>query len=179
MDKTKINLLLVIYFTVICTLFSPESNQSNAQTPGIFMSCVGNSSSPVLYALGSPLFFKSATTCFEVQGGLVALIGKRENGFFEMHCRTEQQFNQLGLSLYPNPVVNKTTVKVANTAPSNEFFSISIISSDGHYMQNIKDWGYNLSQGVQLDLSFLGKGIFTVTIESPNYFDSYTFIKAN
>lgn len=179
MTKTKTKILLIVYFFIICTSIFPGAYKLYSQTPGIFMSSVGNSSTPILYALGSPLQFKSTTTCFEVQGGLVALIGKRENGFFEMHCRTEQKVNQLGLSLYPNPVVNKTTIKVANTAPSNELFSINIISSDGHYMQSIKDWGYNLSQGLLVDLSFLGKGIFTVTIESPTFLDSYSFIKAN
>jgi len=76
--------------------------------------------------------------------------------------------------------VNITTkVKFVNTPPLTESFNLSVWTTDGALLSIRKESGYNLFQGINLDVSALGSGSYVLKIESQNYVDALKFIKAN
>ena len=151
--------------------------QLNAQTPIFVMSSIGsigNSSSSV-----SSLNFKSTAACLDVQNGLAVLKGSRNTGEFAINCEVSLKFNSLGIKLFPNPVNGATNVKFINTPPLTETFNLSIWSTDGAIVNTRKETGYNLFQGLTMDLSGLTPGSYVLKIESSNFVDAIKFIKAN
>jgi hypothetical protein len=89
------------------------------------------------------------------------------------------KFNSLGIKLFPNPVNGATNVKFINTPPFTETFNLSIWSTDGAIINTRKETGYNLFQGLTMDLSGLTPGSYVLKIESSNFVDAIKFIKAN
>ena len=135
---------------------------------------IGNSSSSV-----SSLNFKSTAACLDVQNGLAVLKGSRNTGEFAINCEVSLKFNSLGIKLFPNPVNGATNVKFINTPPLTETFNLSIWSTDGAIVNTRKETGYNLFQGLTMDLSGLTPGSYVLKIESSNFVDAIKFIKAN
>ena len=135
---------------------------------------MGNASSTI-----NALNFKSSTTCIDVQSGVAVLNGKRGNGQFAMNCEVTMKINSLGVRLFPNPVNHITKIKLNNTPPLTETFSLSIWTTEGALIRSQKETGYNLFQGLNIDLSGLTNGAFILKIESQNYMDAIKFIKAN
>ena len=135
---------------------------------------IGNSSSSV-----SSLNFKSTAACLDVQNGLAVLKGSRNTGEFAINCEVSLKFNSLGIKLFPNPVNGATNVKFINTPPLTETFNLSIWSTDGAIVNTRKETGYNLFQGLTMDLSGLTPGSYVLKIESSNFADAIKFIKAN
>jgi hypothetical protein len=135
---------------------------------------MGNASSNI-----SALNFKSITSCIDVQSGVAVLNGKRGNGQFAMNCEVTMNINSLGVRLFPNPVNHFTKIKLNNTPPLTETFSLSIWTTEGALLRSQKETGYNLFQGLNIDLSGLTNGAYILKIESQNYMDAIKFIKAN
>ena len=135
---------------------------------------MGNASSNI-----SALNFKSITSCIDVQSGVAVLNGKRGNGQFAMNCEVTMKINSLGVRLFPNPVNHFSKIKLNNTPPLTETFSLSIWTTEGALIRSQKETGYNLFQGLNIDLSGLTNGAFILKIESQNYMDAIKFIKAN
>ena len=151
--------------------------QVHAQNPLFVMSSIksmAGSSSAV-----SAINFKSNAACLDVQTGLVVLKGERSLGEFAINCEVTMKFNSLGIKLFPNPVNNATKVKFVNTPPLTETFNISIWSTEGVIVTTKKETGYNLFQGLTMDLSGLTPGSYVLKIESSGFVDAIKFIKAN
>jgi hypothetical protein len=70
-------------------------------------------------------------------------------------------------------------IKLNNTPPLTETFSLSIWTTEGALIRSQKETGYNLFQGLNIDLSGLVSGTYILKIESPTYVDAIKFIKAN
>ena len=123
--------------------------------------------------------FNGSATCLNIQNGTAVIIGDRGTGNFAINCEVNAKFNTLGIKLYPNPVNTSTRIKFINTPQLNDQFSISVWNTEGFKITGGKATGYELFQGMQLDLSMLPAGNFVIQIESEKYKDALKFIKAN
>jgi hypothetical protein len=128
---------------------------------------------------GMAIQFNSIATCLNVQNGVAVLNGVRGSGQFAINCEVSLKINSLGIKLYPNPVNIKTKVKFTNTPPLTESFNLTVWTTEGVLLSTRKESGYNLFQGINLDVSALGSGSYVLKIESNNYVDALKFIKAN
>jgi hypothetical protein len=128
---------------------------------------------------GMAIQFNSIATCLNVQNGVAVLNGVRGSGQFAMNCEVSLKINNLGIKLYPNPVNITTKVKFTNTPPLTGTFNLTVWTTGGVLLSTRKESGYNLFQGINLDVSALGSGTYVLKIESENYVDALKFIKAN
>ena len=126
----------------------------------------------------SAINFNSISTCIDVKSGITVLTGKRASGEFALNCEVSIQYNSLGVKMFPNPVQNQTKVKATNTPPLNETFNLTIISANGAIISTRKETGYNLFQGLTIDLVNLQSGTYLLKIDSPKFVDVIKFIKA-
>jgi hypothetical protein len=150
---------------------------SNAQMSTFVMSSVG--SLPGTASNGLAIQFNSIGACIDVQTGIAVLNGTRGNGLFAINCEVTMKFNSLGIKMYPNPVSYSTKVKLNNTPPLTEVFNLTIWTTEGMLVRTQKETGYNLFQGLNIDLSPLVAGTYVLKIESPAYVDAIKFIKSN
>lgn len=127
----------------------------------------------------SALNFKSAAACIDIQSGVAILNGVRGNGAFAFSCEVAMNYNSLGIKLYPNPVTSNTKVKFINSPPLTEQFSLQIYTAEGQFISSKKETGYNLFQGIALDLSNITSGSYILKITSTQFIDAIKFIKAN
>jgi len=148
-----------------------------AQMGTFIMSSVG--AMPSTASNGLAIQFSSIAACIDVQTGVAVLNGARGNGQFAINCEVTMKFNSLGIKMYPNPVNNTTKVKLNNTPPLTETFNLTIWTTEGMLVRTQKETGYNLFQGLNMDLSTLIAGTYVLKIESPAYVDAIKFIKAN
>ncbi len=163
-------IILFISFS-ICYLVT------SAQTGHFIMSSVGVL--PGTESNGVAIQFNSITKCIDVQSGLAIFSAPRGNGQFAINCEVTMKINSLGVRLFPNPVNNLAKIKLNNTPPLTETFSLSIWTTEGALIRSQKETGYNLFQGLNIDLSGLVSGTYILKIESPTYVDAIKFIKAN
>ena len=150
---------------------------AKAQTGTFMMSSVG--ATPGTASNGLAIQFNSIAACIDVQTGVAVLSGARGNGQFAINCEVTMRFNSLGIKLYPNPVNHLTKVKLNNTPPLTETFNVTIWTTEGLLVRSLKETGYNLFQGLTIDLSALVAGSYVLKIESPAYVDAIKFIKSN
>ena len=167
-NMRKIILFFIFSFTILL---------SKAQTGIFVMSSVG--SLPGTASNSLAVNFNSIGACIDVQTGIAVLNGARGNGLFAINCEVTMKFNSLGIKMYPNPVSYSTKVKLNNTPPLTEVFNLTIWSTDGMLIRTQKETGYNLFQGLNIDLSSLVVGTYVLKIESPAYVDAIKFIKSN
>lgn len=149
----------------------------NAQTGLFVMSSVG--AMPGTASNGLAINFNSIAACIDVQTGVAVLNGARGNGQFAINCEVTMKFNSLGIKMFPNPVNNATKVKFNNTPPLTETFNLTIWTTEGMLVKTQKETGYNLFQGLNMDLSALIAGTYVLKIESAGYMDAIKFIKTN
>jgi hypothetical protein len=168
MKKVKFGILI---FSLFCFA------QSFAQTPIFVMSSIGNMAGTTSSI--AAINFKSTAACLDVQNGVAVLKGNRNIGEFAMNCEVTMKINSLGIKLFPNPVNSATNVKFVNAPPLTETFNLSIWSTEGSIINTRKETGYNLFQGLTMDLSGLTPGSYVLKIESSNFVDAIKFIKAN
>jgi hypothetical protein len=168
MNFNKILLLSISLFAI---------GVSRAQSPVFVMSSIG--ALPGTNATVAAMNFKSDAACLDVQTGVVVLKGERNTGEFVMNCEVTLKFNTLGIKLFPNPVKGATKVKFTNAPPLTETFNLSIWNTEGAMISNRKETGYNLFQGMTMDLSGLAAGSYVLKVESSNFVDAIKFIKAN
>jgi hypothetical protein len=164
----KIVLFFIFSFTILV---------AKAQTGLFVMSSVG--AMPGTASNGLAINFNSIAACIDVQTGVAVLNGARGNGQFAINCEVTMKFNSLGIKMYPNPVNNATKVKFNNTPPLTETFNLTIWTAEGFLIKTQKETGYNLFQGLNIDLSALIAGTYVLKIESPAYMDAVKFIKTN
>lgn len=148
-----------------------------AQTSPVFMmssmgSLAGSSNT------GLAIQFNSIANCLNIQNGVAVLNGERGNGQFAISCEVSLKINSLGVKLYPNPVSAFAKVKLINTPPLTETFSLTIWTAEGVLISTRKEMGYNLFQGIEIDLNTMTAGTYVLRIESINYVDAIKFIKA-
>ena len=127
----------------------------------------------------SALNFKSSASCIDVQSGVAVLNGTRGNGEFAFSCEVVMNFNTLGIKLFPNPVNSNTRVKFINAPPLTEQFNLQVYTAEGQFISSKKESGYNLFQGIAIDLSKLTSGTYILKITSTGFVDAIKFIKAN
>ena len=166
--KTTILLIVVIAST---TLFTTANAQS------VLMSSVGmlsGTSSNV-----TAVNFKSTATCIDVQSGIAVFNGTRGFGEFAVNCAITQEFNTLGIKLFPNPARTNTKAQFINTPPLTETFSVSVWNTEGAMMSTRKETGYSILQGIMLDVSNLVSGSYVLRVESTKFVEAIKFIKAN
>ena len=156
--------------------FTPSKLQAQSSA-SFMMSSMG--SIPGASNTGMAIQFNSIATCLNVQNGVAVLNGVRGSGQFAINCEVTLKINSLGIKLYPNPVNTTTKVKLVNTPPLTETFNLSVWTTEGALLSTRKESGYNLFQGINLDVSALGSGSYVLKIESENYVDALKFIKAN
>ena len=125
--------------------------------------------------------FSSTSNCINVYGGISVLSGFRNNGEFSINCILPQEFNKLGLKIYPNPVKDISNISLLNPSINLniEKFTLSIYTSDGVLVLIKKLSGEALFKGLQIDLSNLTSGIYFIKLESFKYIDISKFIKLN
>jgi hypothetical protein len=148
-----------------------------AQTGLFVMSSIGAMAGTT--SNGLAINFNSIAACIDVQTGVAVLNGARGNGQFVINCEVTMKINSLGIKMYPNPVNNVTKVKFNNTPPLTETFNLTIWTAEGFLIKSQKETGYNLFQGLNMDLSALIAGTYVLKIESPAYMDAIKFIKTN
>jgi hypothetical protein len=156
---------------ILCFFFT----KSTAQYPFI-VSSVGtyaNASS-----ISSPTHFTSSNTCIDVQTGIAVLKGYRSNGLFVLNCTIDWTQNNLGIKLYPNPVGMNSKLRLTNTPSLTAIFTVYIWTEEGKLIRTQKESGYNLYQGVHMDLSQLQAGGYILKIVSDHFTDAIKFIKA-
>lgn len=149
---------------------------TNAQTGNFMMSSVGTIEGTNSNSLA--VQFKSTTSCIDVQTGILVLYGNRGNGEFAINCEVTMKLNSLGIRLFPNPVNTLTKIKFTNTPPLLAQFTLSIYTTEGILIKISKESGYNLFQGLNIDLSFLNAGTYFLNITSTEYIDTIKFIKS-
>ena len=162
-------LKIFIFFAVLF-----YTNVLNSQIVMSSIGTIAGTSSTV-----SSINFKSVSSCIDIQSGIAVLKGERGSGDFAYSCEVAMKFNSLGIKLYPNPVNNATRVKFSNTPPLSEVFNLQIFNTDGQFISSKKETGYNLFQGITIDLGNLNAGTYVLKIESSSFVDAIKFIKAN
>jgi hypothetical protein len=172
-QKNKIFTGIVLVKCILGILFI--STKLSAQN--YMMSSVGFISGTSSNA--SYVQFTSNANCVNVQSGLAVFNAIRNTGEFSINCAVTQDFNKLGIKLYPNPATTSTRVKFMSTPPLNEEFSVSVLTTGGIMLSNRKETGATLFQGIMLDVSSLVSGSYIIKIESVQYVDAIKFIKAN
>jgi len=175
--KMMKNFLQTIAITNMIVLGMMPIKLQAQSSANFMMSSMG--SIPGASNTGMAIQFNSIATCLNVQNGVAVLNGVRGNGQFAMNCEVTLKVNSLGIKLYPNPVNITTRVKFTNTPPLTETFNLSVWTTEGVLLSTRKESGYNLFQGINLDVSTLGSGSYVLKIESNNYVDALKFIKAN
>jgi len=174
MHKHLLQTIAIANLMALGMLPSKLQAQSSAN---FMMSSVG--SIPGTSNTGMAIQFNSINTCLNVQNGVAVFNGVRGSGQFAINCEVTLKINSLGIKLYPNPVNITTKVKFINTPPLTENFNLTVWTTEGVLQSTKKESGYNLFQGINLDVSALGSGSYVLKIESQNYFDALKFIKAN
>ena len=164
----RISLIFIFSFTILL---------AKAQMGLFVMSSVGSYAGTP--SNGLAINFNSNAACIDVQTGVAVLNGARGNGQFAINCEVTMRFNSLGIKMFPNPVNNATKIKLNNTPPLNEVFNLTIWTTEGMLIRTQKETGYNLFQGLNMDLSGLIAGTYVLKIEAQAYMDAVKFIKTN
>ena len=158
---------------VIGILFTVQTSYAQQLTMSS-MGILDNTSS-----LSAAINFKSNANCIDVQSGIAVLNGFKGYGEFVVNCSVKQQFNILGVKMFPNPVITRSKIKFTNTPSLIENFNITIWNTEGELVKSMKESGYNIFQGLLIDFSTLSPGGYILKIESPEYIEALKFIKTN
>ena len=150
---------------------------SFSQNPNFIMSSVGNLGNST--SLVSSIHFTSDAKCIEVQSGLPTLTVMPSNKIFIVNCAINVDFNQLALTVYPNPAYENAHIKFNQAPPLTEIFNVSLWNAHGGIIGSRKENGYNLFQGILLNVSGLQTGVYVIRIESEHYVDALKFIVGN
>ena len=171
-NKLRVRFLIFFFISIFAFIV-----KAHGQAPVFMMSTFG--AIPGTASNGNALQFNSINACIDVQTGIAVLNGPRGNGLFAFNCEVTMRINSLGVKLFPNPVNHFAKIKLNNTPPLTETFNLSIWTAEGALIRTQKETGYNLFQGLTIDLSGLTNGTFILKIESPAFIDAIKFIKAN
>lgn len=162
---------------IICCLFAFKMSYTQKLYPQSVMSSMGIMDNTISISL--PINLKSNTACIDVQSGIAVFDGNNGFGTFEINCAIKQQFNTIGIKLFPNPVINNTKIKFINPPPFSEDFNITIWNAEGEIIRSQKENGYTISNGLLIDLSLINPGGYILKVESTKYAEAIKFVKAN
>jgi hypothetical protein len=163
-------IIFIIGFSLMSLLVKAQGGLFIMSTVGVLPGTASN---------GLAIHFNSIADCIDVKTGLAVFNGIRGNGQFAINCEVIMKFNSLGVRMFPNPVNNNAKIKFNNTPPLNETFNLTIWTTEGLLVRTQKETGYNLFQGLNIDLSSLNAGSYILQIESFGYVDAVKFIKVN
>lgn len=149
-----------------------------AQQSPILMSSIGITSGGIIN-FSNPITLVSSQNCINVTTGLPVLTGTINTGEFAINCEVNIKFNSLGLKFFPNPVKSTARIKFINTPPLNDEFQISIWTEEGVMLKMLKQNGYNLFQGLNIDLSEIIIGSYLLKVQSNEFVDALKFIKVH
>ena len=149
-----------------------------AQQSPILMSSTGITSGGIIN-FSNPITLVSSQNCINVTTGLPVLTGTINNGEFAINCEVNIKFNSLGLKFFPNPVKSTARIKFINTPPLSDEFQISIWTEEGVMLKMLKQNGYNLFQGLNIDLSEIIIGSYLLKVQSNEFVDAIKFIKVH
>jgi hypothetical protein len=125
----------------------------------------------------SAFVISNSSNCLNAYSGIALFETPKNNGKFEITCFVNYEFNKLGLVFYPNPTRVISHVRFIKIPPLDEIFSISIWSIQGNLLLSQKESGYNLYNGIELNLNKLIPGSYILNIETSRFFDTIKFIK--
>jgi len=126
-----------------------------------------------------PFQYKNPTHCLDVQTGIAVFNGNRNKGDFSLGCVIQEQFNLLGVILYPNPVKNLAKIKFSVAPPVNSIFQISAWTPQGQKIDFKKAYGSAIYQGIQIDFSILSSGTYFLVLRSEQHLDAVKFVKVD
>ena len=150
---------------------------SQQDLKGQYFIVSGMANFPSISSNTTSLNFKSNTNCIDVQSGVAVLNNNINLGEFVINCKEDQQFNRLGLRMFPIPVLTNTKVRFTNTPPLSEMFKLSIWDIEGRLLMSRKETGYQLFQGLTLNLNYLIPGNYVFKIESAQFIDAIKLVK--
>lgn len=166
-----------IYIPILLLTGLLCASASFSQNHAFIMSSVGNMGNNI--SLVTSINFMSDAKCIEVQNGLSTLTVIPNNKTFIIDCDVKVDFNQLALSIYPNPASENAHIKFNQAPPLTEIFDVSLWNAHGGIIGSRKESGYNLFQGILLSVSGLQTGVYVIRIESEHYLDALKFIVGN
>ena len=161
---------------LILSAFPKKAMSQSTENLGIMMSATTGMAG--VQSNSSAVMIQSSANCLDIKSGIAVISAIRGTGSFDVNCEVKQQFNTLGIKLYPNPVDNITRVKFVNTPPLTDEFSISLSDISGNKLNLGKQNGYSLYQGYNLDLSQVNAGSYFLQITSTNYLEIVKVIKS-
>ena len=162
-----------IYQYVLATLFSILV--CNVKGQSILMSSMGML--PGTTNNAASIIFKSNTICIDVQSGLTLFNNSNRLGEFNINCLVAQQFNVLGMKMFPNPVTTNAKLRLINMPINNQDFKLTVWDNQGNLILQTKETSAQLYQGSTLSLQHLIAGSYLLNIESPLYIETIKFIK--
>jgi len=159
-------------FAILCSLVFVIGN---VKGQSILMSSMGMLPSTTNNA--SAIMFKSNASCIDVQSGLTLFNNSTRLGEFNINCNVAQQFNVLGMKLFPNPVISNSKLRLNNLPNLSQDFKLSVWDNQGNLILQTKETSAQLFQGITLSLNHLIAGSYILKIESPLYMEAIKFIK--
>jgi hypothetical protein len=163
------------YLYALTTLCSLLFIVINVKGQSILMSSMGMLPSTTNNA--ASVIFKSNANCIEVQSGLTLFNISTRNGEFNINCTVAQQFNVLGMKLFPNPVTTNAKLRLTNSPSLNQDFKLTIWDNQGNLILQAKETSAQLFQGSTISLQHLIAGSYVLMIESSLYMEAIKFIK--
>lgn len=160
---------------LILSAFPQKAISQSKDGLGIIMSATTGMSG--VQSNSGAIMIATSANCLDVKSGLAVISAIRGAGSFAINCELKQQFNTLGIKLYPNPIAQITRVKFINTPPLTDEFNISLSDISGNKVDLGKQNGYTLYQGYNLDLSQVIAGTYFLQITSANYLEIVKVIK--
>lgn len=130
-------------------------------------------------SLSSPIVFKSSAACIDVQSGIAVFNSFKGFGEFEVNCEVKENFNTLGIKMFPNPVKTICNLKFVKIPPLKDYFNITIWNMEGVFVKSRKETGLTIFEGFEIDLTNLTPGSYILKIESSKYLEAIKFIKVN
>ena len=148
---------------------------SSVKGQGILMSSMGMFSGTTNNA--ASIMFSSNSNCIDVQSGLTLFNNITNLGEFNINCKVAQQFNVLGMKLFPNPVITNAKLRLSNSPGVYQDFKLTIWDNQGNLILQTKETSTQLYQGSAISLQHLIAGSYILSIESPLYMEAIKFIK--
>lgn len=141
------------------------------------MSSVSNISGNIFNS--EAIYFKHNTNCLKIESGIATINIEKSFGEFILNCEINEQFNTLGLKLYPIPASTNTNLKFIHMPPMNELFNISIWNTEGVLISTKKETGQNIYHGINIDISNLSAGSYVIKVASKQNVEAIKFLKGN
>lgn len=163
------------YLFILTTLCSLLFIVCNVKGQSILMSSMGMLHGTTNNA--ASIMFKSNTTCIDVQSGITLFNNSKRLGEFNINCIVAQQFNVLGMKLFPNPVTTNAKLRLINSPTNNQDFKMTVWDNQGNLILQTKETSAQLFQGSTLSLQHLIAGSYILKIESSLYIEAIKFIK--